>query len=838
MIAAPSKAARSEGRAVTPQSRGLKAVLGPTNTGKTHLAIERMLAHRDGMIGLPLRLLAREVYDRVVKAKGVAAAALITGEEKIAPESARYFVCTVEAMPLDRRVDFLAVDEIQLARDSDRGHVFTDRILRARGDSETMLLGADAMTPMLKRLLPGAEIIRRERLSTLSYAGQKKLTKLAKRTAIVAFSAEDVYAIAELMRRHRGGAAVVMGALSPRTRNAQVALYQSGEVDFLVATDAIGMGLNMDVDHVAFAAAAKFDGRRNRILRPDEVAQIAGRAGRFENDGSFGETGERPPFDRETIERVESHEFEPVESIEWRNEALDFSSTHALMRSLEQPPRRPGLVRARGADDEETLRRLMADERVASLANSPAAVERLWAACQIPDFRKTGIEEHARLVSRFASALLSARGRLPQDWMASEIDRLDRVEGDLDVLHARIAHIRTWTYAANRSDWVDDADHWRQRTRAIEDRLSDALHDSLTQRFIDRRTSALLRGLRREEALAVQVETGGDVFVEGHHVGKLDALEFRPDPQALGLEGRAVRNAALRALAPEIANRLVALASAEDRELSLAPDGRITWRGAAVAELLRGGAPLSPRTALLGAEGASARLRDVAAQRVQTWLREEIAGVLGPLRALHEAQGLSGAARGLAFRMLEAGGALDRKDGEDLVRVLDADGREALSRLGVWVGRRTIFVSRMLKPRAARLWSLLFANSCGAPAFLTQPGAVSAPLPHPHRWSALAAAGFRAAGAVALRLDIVERLTTAMRVRVGEHGVDVRGLARLIRRSEREIPEILVALGYRRTEGGAWAAPPPHRPRRLPTDGNAFAALADLAPARRRRDAS
>jgi ATP-dependent RNA helicase SUPV3L1/SUV3 len=332
---APSRAARSEGNA-PPQSRGLKAVLGPTNTGKTHLAIERMLAHRDGMIGLPLRLLAREVYDRVVKAKGVAAAALITGEEKIAPESARYFVCTVEAMPLDRRVDFLAVDEIQLARDSDRGHVFTDRILRARGDSETMLLGADAMAPMLKRLLPGAEIIRRERLSTLSYAGQKKLTKLAKRTAIVAFSAEDVYAIAELMRRHRGGAAVVMGALSPRTRNAQVALYQSGEVDFLVATDAIGMGLNMDVDHVAFAAAAKFDGRRNRILRPDEVAQIAGRAGRFENDGSFGETGECPPFDRETIERVESHEFEPVEAIEWRNEALDFSSTNALMRSLER----------------------------------------------------------------------------------------------------------------------------------------------------------------------------------------------------------------------------------------------------------------------------------------------------------------------------------------------------------------------------------------------------------------------------------------------------------------------------------------------------------------------
>ena len=451
-----------------PTTRGddrIVAVLGPTNTGKTHLAIERMLAHGSGMIGLPLRLLAREVYDKVVRQKGPRAAALVTGEEKIVPEGARYFVCTVEAMPLERPVDFLAVDEIQLATDPDRGHIFTHRILHARGQSETMLLGADTMRPLIRRLLPHAEIVRRERLSTLTYAGPRKLTKLPKRTAIVAFSAEEVYAIAELIRRQRGGAAVVMGALSPRTRNAQVGLYQSGEVDFLVATDAIGMGLNMDVDHVAFASRAKFDGRRNRVLRPDEVAQIAGRAGRFKDDGTFGETGDCPPFDEETILRVQSHEFEPHVSVEWRSPDLDFGSVTKLIRSLEAPPTEPGLLRVRGAVDEAALKGVAADADLMDRITRRADVARLWDVCQTPDFRKSTPDEHARLVGEFANFLLGPTQRIPQDMIAREMKHLDRTTGDIDALQARLAHIRTWTYAANRPDWMRNARKTKAGTR-------------------------------------------------------------------------------------------------------------------------------------------------------------------------------------------------------------------------------------------------------------------------------------------------------------------------------------------------------------------------------------
>jgi len=813
----------------------IKAVLGPTNTGKTHLAVERMLAHADGMIGLPLRLLAREIYDRVVKQKGAPSVALITGEEKIAPESARYFVCTVEAMPLDRRVEFLAVDEVQLARDPDRGHIFTDRILHARGGGETMLLGADAMRPMLRRLLPNAEFTHRERLSTLSYAGPRKLTKLAKRTAIVAFSAEEVYAIAELIRRHKGGAAVVMGALSPRTRNAQVALYQSGEVDFLVATDAIGMGLNMNVDHVAFASSTKFDGRRTRVLRPDEVAQIAGRAGRFQSDGQWGETGECPPFDEETVARVESHEFESVEAVEWRSNDLDFASPQALLRTLERPPDRPGLMRARGADDEEALKRLMLDDALIARAAAPPRVRRLWEACQLPDFRKSGIEEHARLVARIAEALLSVNGRLSEEWLAKEVKELDRTEGDLPVLQQRLAHIRTWTYAANRTDWIANPEEWRASTRAIEDRLSDALHETLTQRFIDRRTSALLRGLKREDALLVDVAHDGAVAVEGHEVGRLEGLSFIPDPQAFGLEGRAVRNAALKALAPELARRLSAIASAPDAApdaaFELAEDGAVLFQAAAVARIAPG-APLKPRLELVGAEDAPERARAAALRRLQTWLSAQIARDLAQLAGLASADGVSGAARGLAFRLIESGGALDRRDAHDLVQALDPSGRSALSALGVYIGRRTIYVPRLIKPRPARLWSVLSAAAHGEPAFLPRPGAIVAPLDAVPPWRSLAAAGYRAAGRFAVRLDIVERLAAALAQNT--EPVDDAGLARILARPAAELPAILSALGFRR-RAERWESPPAPRQPRPPARDNAFAALAGMSPPPRRR---
>ncbi|MEM8920649.1 MAG: helicase-related protein, partial [Pseudomonadota bacterium] len=482
----------------------LRAVLGPTNTGKTHLAVERMLAHESGMIGLPLRLLAREIYDRIVAAKGVGAAALVTGEERIIPPNARYYACTVEAMPTSTEIAFLAVDEVQLAADPDRGHIFTDRILHARGRQETMLLGAETMRPALSALELDIDPEPRERFSQLTYAGHLKITKLPKRSAVVAFSSEEVYAIAELLRRQRGGAAIVMGALSPRTRNAQVDLYQSGEVDYLVATDAIGMGLNMDVGHVAFASLRKFDGRRRRPLRADEAAQIAGRAGRFRDDGTFGETSDCQPFEEEMVKRIEDHRFDSVEKLSWRNSDLDFSSLNALLGSLRRPSKSPILRRASDALDEATLDALAKDPEVGVRATNRTHVQRLWTLCTLPDFRKSGPDGHIRLVKSFAEKLIDPEARLKDDWLYGQISKLDNTEGDIDTLQNRLAQIRTWTYAANRDDWMENAQTWRGRTREVEDRLSDALHERLMQRFVDRRTSALLKSLNSEDDIAAQ----------------------------------------------------------------------------------------------------------------------------------------------------------------------------------------------------------------------------------------------------------------------------------------------------------------------------------------------
>jgi ATP-dependent RNA helicase SUPV3L1/SUV3 len=838
-IGGPPNSLRSHARVV--------AVLGPTNTGKTHLAIERMLAHGSGMIGLPLRLLAREVYDKVVKAKGARAAALITGEEKIVPDSARYFVCTVEAMPLEKQVDFLAVDEVQLAADPDRGHIFTDRLMRARGTSETMLLGADTMRPVIRRLAPHAEIIRRERFSTLRYDGAKKLTKLPKRTAIVAFSAEEVYAIAELIRRQRGGAAVVMGALSPRTRNAQVALYQSGEVDFLVATDAIGMGLNMDVDHVAFASRAKYDGRRNRVLRPEEVAQIAGRAGRFRDDGTFGETGDCPPFDAETVLRVEGHDFETLVAVEWRSPDLDFASVEKLVASLETPPSQPGLVRVRGAIDELALRRVSLEPEVSDRVRRPADVRRLWEVCQTPDFRKATPDEHARLLTEFARHLIGGKQRLPQDWIHKEISRLDRIDGDLDALQARLAHIRTWSYVANRPDWLDDCEGWRVRAQEIENRLSDALHGVLTQRFIDRRTSALVRSLKRDDLLLAGVTEEGEVTVEGHYVGRLQGLVFKPDPRADGREAQAVRNAAFRALRPEVTRRLRVIALGEDALFRLDANACIEADGAAVARLSPGAPLFAPRVTMLGGDTGDESMLAAAKTRIERWLAETVErdlGVLVRLQAAIEARALSGAARGLAFQLIEAGGALDRRASADAVGALESEDRKALAALGVRVGRHSVYMPLLLKQRAARLHAILRSAQGGDPAklFLPPPGAQSAPIDPALSWSSYAAAGFRPAGPRAARLDAVERLAGACAAARGlgaDFALDS-SIAAAIGCPARDIEGVLAALGYKRVQEGdaktgaasRWRQAAPARARAKASaaakPGNAFGALADL----------
>ena len=657
-----------------PEARASRVVaaLGPTNTGKTHLAIERMLAHSSGMIGLPLRLLAREIYDRIVKLRGERAVALVTGEEKIVPLHPRYWVCTVEAMPLDREVEFLAVDEIQLCADRERGHVFTHRLLRARGRSETMFMGAATMAPLVRLLVPHAHIETRERLSTLTYAGPVKLAKLPKRSAIVAFSAENVYAIGELIRRQRGGAAVVMGSLSPRTRNAQVELFQSGEVEFLVATDAIGMGLNMDLDHVAFAGLRKFDGRRTRWLNPQEIGQIGGRAGRYRRDGTFGVTGEAPDIDGEIVAAVEGHSFAPVQGAQWRNADLDFDSLPNLMRSLLVPPPRAGLRLSEEAQDEATLRQLGLGDLVQKRSRDRANLTRLWDVCQIPDFRKTTQDEHARLVGGIFEHLTQGHRRLPEDWARGQFEALDHDDGDIDTLSKRLARVRTLSYVAHRADWLVEAAEWQGRTRALEDRLSDTLHERLMARFVDRRTSALMRSLEQSDGPTLGgITPDGAVIVEGHAVGRLKGLHFEPERGASPLEARALRAAVERAVNPEIARRLADLAGDPHESFALSPGRAILWRGQSVGELV-GGSPFAPKARLDGELGALAA-RERATRRLEAFVAEAARPAFASLDRLRQAadgDGLKGLARGLAYQLVEAAGAVPRRDAEEYIRAL------------------------------------------------------------------------------------------------------------------------------------------------------------------------
>ena len=744
-------------------------MLGPTNTGKTHLAIERMLGHKSGMMGLPLRLLAREVFDRVRKIKGPREVALITGEEKILPATARYFICTVEAMPLEREVDFLAIDEVQLAADRDRGHTFTDRILRARGHEETMFLGSETVRSLIAQLLPNVTFITRPRFSELGWTGQKKLTRLPRRTAIVAFSAERVYAIAELVRRQRGGAAVVMGALSPRTRNAQVALYQSGDVDFVVATDAIGMGLNMDIDHVAFAATRKFDGRQHRALKVSELAQIAGRAGRYMNDGSFGTTGEADVLEPETVRRIEAHEFEPEKVLQWRNHDLDFGSVGALIASLEQPPKKAGLVRAREGSDLEALYRLQKNPEVCDLASDRAAVKRLWDVAQLPDFRNTSPAEHVSLIARLYAFLSRAHGYIPGDWLETQLARVNRTDGDIDTLATRIAHVRTWTYVSNRSDWVENTSEWQERTRAIEDRLSDALHERLTQRFVDRRTSVLMKRLRQNEELMASVTQDGEVLVEGEFVGRLNGFVFVLDPRAQGPEGKTLRTATEKAVSLEIEARAARLAAANDPEFHLSDHARVLWQGMTVAELSASDDPLKPKVTLLAGEELSAASREAAQARLESWLDAHVREVLQPLIALKEAEDIEGLARGVAFRITEHLGSLPRDLVSEDIRALEQPARAQLRKYGVRFGAYSIYLPALLKPQPTRLrlilWALRRDEQAPFADLPTPPagGLTSVVLDETAPEGFYQAIGFRVCGGRAVRIDMLERLADMIR---------------------------------------------------------------------------
>lgn len=807
----------------------LTAVLGPTNTGKTHLAVDRMCAHASGMMGFPLRLLARETFERVLAVKGPDAVALITGEEKILPPAARYFLCTTESMPLDREVAFLAIDEVQMGADPDRGHIFTDRMLHARGYEETMLLGSDTIRPLLRRLLPEAEIVSRPRFSTLSFSGARKLAKLPKRSVIVAFSAEDVYAIAEMVRRHKGGAAVVMGSLSPRTRNAQVALFQSGEVDYLVATDAIGMGLNMDISHVAFAGLHKFDGRKRRRLTVAEMAQIAGRAGRHVRDGTFGVAhlgeGQAHAFEPEEIAAIEGHAFPSLETLRWRNAHLDYSSIPGLLASLDARSPRVELQRPEETTDLAVLRSLAGDPNVSSRARDKAAVARLWSAAQLPDYRNAGPIAHAKTVARLYQHLSEGKGTLPTEWIAGEVTRFDKIGGDIDALADRIAGIRTWTYIANHADWLEDAAYWSLETRRVENRLSDALHERLTQRFVDRRTAVLLRDLKSKLEPVFAVAASGEVSVGGEVVGALSGFRFQVGRSSSHGEKRMVLAAADRGLKHELSRRVAALAcdSHAAFTLTLGHDpfkATICWLGEPVARLQAGSSPLSPRVALEidAATLPPLELRQII-QRLEQWLAVELATSLSPLTRLDAAcrtpaaaGRLAGAARGIAFQLVQSLGCLKRDTVDDLIQKLDPADRAQLRAFGVKIGTVHVYLPTMLRP-AATTWRLaLWAVNAGVRYLpcAPLPGRVSTPFLADAPDGFYLTAGFWPVGKQTVRIDMVERVADAARLlgREAAARTDSRQssaafappdhLMSLVGLKREDFAELMLALGYRR----------------------------------------
>ena len=779
----------------------IRVILGPTNTGKTHTAIERMLGHESGMIGFPLRLLARENYDRIVERVGKSSVALITGEEKIVPPNARYFCCTVEAMPVERTVAFLAVDEIQLAGDRERGHVFTDRLFHARGRSETMFMGAETIRPFIKRLLPDAHIETRPRLSRLTYSGVRKVTRLQRRSAIVAFSAADVYALAETVRRQRGGCGIVMGALSPRTRNKQVEMYQNGDVDFLIATDAIGMGLNMDIHHVALASDMKFDGRYMRRLMPQEIAQIAGRAGRHTRDGTFGMTDGVEPLEPEEIAAIENHQFPPLRGLYWRARDLDFSSPRALVSSLEAPPPQPFLQRQAEATDHTTLAAMAETQSVKELANSPGRVRLLWDVASIPDFRNMMTDNHTTMLTRIYESL-AKNGQLERDWVAGQLRHLDRLDGDIDTIMTRIAHIRTWTYITQRSGWTDAPDEWQDLARNIEDRLSDELHNQLTQKFVDKRAAHLSRKLKEQVSLSASVKLDGTVLVEGEEVGRLDGFTFTPDISD-SEEKAMILAAARKGLPEEIERRVRAVLASADEAFKLQENGAIHWREAPLAKLLKSDNPYAPRIVMADAELVTTDQMARMSARIEAFIKDHVAHVLAPLLALEnpvvpapsqpktdaakteepkteeasaeateapaapaaEIPPLSGTAKGIAYQLFEAFGTLPTARVGGQLRDLSDTDKPQLARLGIRMGVESIYMAEMLKPASIKLRAVLWSvhNATFPEGGPPPEGRVSINAVDGVADDYWLITGYRRLGTKVMRVDMVERVSALVR---------------------------------------------------------------------------
>ena len=774
------------------------ALLGPTNTGKTWAAIQRMLAHRTGMIGLPLRLLAREVYEQVVRARGADAVALVTGEERIVPPGARYWVATVEAMPVERPVAFLAVDEIQLCTHPTRGHVFTDRLLHARGAVETMLLGADTMAPLVHQLLPTAAIERRPRLSTLRHVGPHKLTALPPRTAVVAFGTTRVYELAERLRRRHGGTAVVLGALSPRTRNRQVELYQSGEVPYLVATDAIGMGLNLDLTHVALSSLTKFDGRTVRELHADEVAQIAGRAGRYHRDGTFGALQALGPLPPELVVAIEAHRFPPVQRIQWRNSDLDFHGPQALLDSLEAPSPRRCLVRTTDALDHATLAALVRREHIRRAVHGVDDTRLLWDVCQVPDYRNTLTDAHVELLDRLHGWLSGPDRHVPTGEIDRAVRRLDRVEGDIDALMTRLAWIRTWTYVAHRQGWLADPVDWQARTRAVEDRLSDALHEKLTQRFVDRRTR-LVGGLGpKTEGAVPTLEGDGSVVVLGTRVGDVRGLSFAPDPQGMPADEPAFARAVRRLLQPHATRRLEALLADDDTAVQASPDGTLRWEDVALGTLQAGPDALSPVVRTFRLDLLEPDQHATVRARLEAWRDAWVDRVRAPReRPAHTDLGRPG--RGIHFQLVEGLGSVTAAAVAMLLSELAEEDRRNLARLGVRLGHHHVFAIDLLRPDAVQARALLWAvwQQQAIPTHLP----VGASCPRLPGWTTtwLRAVGYAPLGPRAVRQDMLEKVSARWRreARRGRPFEPATEPLEWLGCPKADGPGVLRALGYR-----------------------------------------
>lgn len=781
----------------------IKAVLGPTNTGKTWYAIDRMLGHQTGMIGLPLRLLAREVYDQVRRARGPQSVALVTGEERIVPAQAVYWVCTVEAMPQATGVDFLAVDEIQLCGDAERGHVFTRSLLSARGRKETVFLGSDTMRPTIESLVPEATFLHRARMSELTYTGSKKISRIRPRSAIVGFSVEDVYAIAEAVRQRRGGAAVVLGALSPRTRNAQVDLYQSGEVEVLVATDAIGMGLNLDIDHVAFAGLTKFDGRRVRPLWPHEIGQIAGRAGRYQASGSFGVTSDVEPLNPMLASSIENGRFRPLKQLQWRNDELSYQTVDALLETLQVSSENPILVRARESDDLSALRNMAELVEIRQRTHSPADVRLLWEVCQIPDFRKISLHDHTELLTRIFT-YIQEEGQIPHEWLEKQICQVDRIDGDVDALSRRIAFVRTWTYLSQRSNWLQDSRYWQERTRSVEDQISDALHRGLTRRFVDRRMRVLKTQLKRKEGLLADLDAEGVLTVEGESVGRIEGFQFSPDKAATADEAKTLRQASAKALSVELSQRALQLYNAPDKEIGLTDQGGIMWGENAIGKLVASSNLYEPEIEIFVDDEVSDEARQKIKRRLQAYIKQKISTHCAALLQLKDDPKITGLARGVAYRIYESFGVVLRSQIAKDLKSLPQDSRKLLRAHGVRFGQHAIFVFSVLKPEATRfrllLWSLKEGLEMVPPA--PPPGLVTIETDPSLHHDYYPVVGFFRSGKRSIRIDMLDRLSNLLRDQDGRAGFEASTeMLSICGLSPEGFADLLAGLGYRIKRG-------------------------------------